>query len=237
MAAIGLRVLEATSDLLEDDLQSTSNVQVRSGIINSLWNPNGTAAAHNFYQDSPHFDSFFEYYDQQCAAARFDAKNGGFLVKTHRDLINVIRELHDMDKPKTLIKFNLRRELLLTESEENDARLDDAINLAARIWLMIFVGEYRQIIGPAQRQLVWQENSCLKTVLEHEFSPQVKVKDHVRLERLFTSRNMERIAGLEIIWTSNLADHLRLVDYDTRVVIFHQASFLKSAQSQYVPPF
>jgi hypothetical protein len=35
------------------------------------------------------------------------------------------------------------------------------------------------------------------------------------------------MAGLEIVWTDNLADHLRLTDDDTKVHIFHHASFLE----------
>ena len=58
------------------------------------------------------------------------------------------------------------------------------------------------------------------------------VTDHVKLERLFNARTIERIAGIKITWTSNLADHLRLLDDDTGVVIFHNA-FLKKMESRY----
>lgn len=134
------------------------------------------------------------------------------------------------------IKSSLRLSLLLNDSNDSDELLEDGLDLAARVWLMLFVGEYRQIIGPAQRQIVWNENDSLRGLLEREFSNHAEASDNVKLERLFTARNMERIAGLEIIWTSNLADHLRLFDDDTRVAIFHQACFLKHMQSQDIFP-
>ena len=223
----------ATFDLLQHDLQVTADPRLRSTIVNLLWNWNDAATGCDFVQDGSCFGSFFEYYDQQCTAARYDAKNQT-VIGTHRDLIEIIKELQDMNNTKSSIKSSLRLRLLLPESENTEQLLEDAVNLAARIWLMLFIGEYRQIIGPAQRQLVWQENDSLSRLLELEFSPHLAVKDNVKLERLFTARNIERIGGLEIIWTSNLADHLRLFDDDTRVAIFHQASFLKNMRSQYV---
>lgn len=221
----------ATFDPLQHDLQSTSDPQLRGEILNRLWNWNGTVDAQNFFQDSACFDSFFEYYDQQCTAARHDTKNQS-LVRTHRDLLKFVKVLQDITKKKMAIKTDLRLSLLLDDSDDSDELLENGLNLAARIWLMLFVGEYRQIIGPTQRRIVWKEDGSILGLLELEFSNQAEVKDNVKLERLFTARNMERIAGLEIIWTSNLADHLRLFDDDTRVAIFHQACFLKHMKSQ-----
>lgn len=42
---------------------------------------------------------------------------------------------------------------------------------------------------------------------------------------MFTARNLERVAGIRVIWTSNLADHLHLEDDDTSVRIFYHVSF------------
>jgi hypothetical protein len=53
-------------------------------------------------------------------------------------------------------------------------------------------------------------------------------KEHVKLERLFNACNLDRIAGLQIIWTHNLANHLRVQNDDKEVSIFHYASFLNS---------
>jgi len=49
----------------------------------------------------------------------------------------------------------------------------------------------------------------------------------VKLEKIFNARNLGRIAGIEIEWTKNLADHLRLIDEDRKVAIFHHATYLE----------
>lgn len=54
-----------------------------------------------------------------------------------------------------------------------------------------------------------------------------ELSDHVKLERLFTARNIERLADIQVIWTSNLADHLQLEDDDTKVRLFSHTSFLE----------
>ena len=41
------------------------------------------------------------------------------------------------------------------------------------------------------------------------------------------------IAGIQITWTSNLADHLQMRDDDTRVANFNYASFLEYQRSRY----
>jgi len=50
------------------------------------------------------------------------------------------------------------------------------------------------------------------------------------MNKIFTARNIDRIGGIRIRWTNNLADHLRLSDDDGAVFIFHHASFLKFQQ-------
>ncbi|KAL8877912.1 MAG: hypothetical protein Q9198_004171 [Flavoplaca austrocitrina] len=50
--------------------------------------------------------------------------------------------------------------------------------------------------------------------------------DTVKLPQTFTAANLEKIAGIRIVWTNNLADHLLLRDDDTKVMLFHHVSAL-----------
>ncbi|EQL00722.1 FAD-binding, type 2 [Ophiocordyceps sinensis CO18] len=47
------------------------------------------------------------------------------------------------------------------------------------------------------------------------------------LERVLNAPGLVLVANLDIIWTDNLLDHLRLTDDDRRVHIFHHVSFLE----------
>jgi hypothetical protein len=58
----------------------------------------------------------------------------------------------------------------------------------------------------------------------------------VKLDRLFIARNLERIAGLKIVWTDNLSDHLRLMRDDTEVTIYPHASFLEHQKQSPIFP-
>jgi hypothetical protein len=94
---------------------------------------------------------------------------------------------------------------------------------------MIDVGELKHGFVPGQKSLLW-DHGTLKDVLEERFglptaTPLRVVR--VKLDRIFNARNLERIAGLQIVWTDNISDHLRLMVDDTRIAIFHHAFFLE----------
>lgn len=51
----------------------------------------------------------------------------------------------------------------------------------------------------------------------------------IPLPTAFNAYSLEFVAGFEVIWTSNLADHLRLIEVDEklRLYIFHQTGLLQ----------
>lgn len=73
---------------------------------------------------------------------------------------------------------------------------------------------------------VWN-NGSLRDFVKSTFPTIKELPDDLKLERMFTARNLERVAGIQVIWTSNLADHLQLEDDDTSVRIFSHVSFLE----------
>lgn len=61
------------------------------------------------------------------------------------------------------------------------------------------------------------------------YAPPVLDPETTKLENNFTAINL-KLAGLEVVWTDNLIDHLRMSDDDTKVHIFHHAAFLECQQ-------
>lgn len=51
--------------------------------------------------------------------------------------------------------------------------------------------------------------------------------ERVKLEKIFNAKNLGQIAGIDIIWTDNIADHLRVSDEDQKVALFHHVCFLE----------
>ena len=100
------------------------------------------------------------------------------------------------------------------------------MTLAARVWLMLAIGRFQQSLSPSQG-IIWTDDGKLGDVLSARFSPRNDLRDQIKLPMAFTAENLERIAGIRIAWTSDLAEHLALREDDTKVVLFHQASILE----------
>jgi hypothetical protein len=67
-------------------------------------------------------------------------------------------------------------------------------------------------------------------------TPPACTHHHIKLEKQFNALNLQRIAGIRISWTDNLADHLRMMDGDKTVAVFYHASFLEYQKHRYVHP-
>ena len=73
--------------------------------------------------------------------------------------------------------------------------------------------------GPLREHLA--EDFPGQPVLSHE---------NTKLDNGFVAKDIVQVAGVEIVWTDNLLDHLRLTDDDTKVHVFHYASFLEQQE-------
>lgn len=165
-------------------------------------------------------DSYFKYYIYQCGLALYDYGNH-ISARTHEDIIRVAQHL----------KEPLRRDeiqaLLPRPSPPNEIeKLDGSINLAARLLLMIDFGS-QQYGFSGRKPLIWDDNSLEGFVIDYFSQTPALGHERVKLEKMFNARNLGRIAGIEIHWTDNLADHLRVSDEDKKVEVFHYASFLE----------
>ncbi len=120
------------------------------------------------------------------------------------------------------------------EAEDIDEILEDSINLAVRLLLTMstrgFLTYRRSTTLLGETKLSWKDGT-IKEFVNTQLAPQKVMTENVKLEKIFNARNLEQITGIEIRWTSNLADHLRMRDDDTAVGVFHYASFLKFHQN------
>lgn len=108
------------------------------------------------------------------------------------------------------------------------SQLDASISLAARLFLMISIGDFGHSISIGQ-PITWGEGS-LQNVIDDTFAPGTSRLESFRFSKIFTALNLERIAGIKICWTSNLADHLLMNDDEKTVTLFHCVTFLKLHQ-------
>jgi hypothetical protein len=197
--------------------------QIKKDILRGLWPTSGINGTEDYFPD---WEPYFDYYQTQCRDALHE-QGKHVLVRKHQDIIDVSGQLlrgQSRDEIKTGLK------ILFTTDEERpdeDEILDNSVDLVARLYLMVNISAYKSTWTQGTR-LLWNTPS-LKDFLQTCFTAHPRLNDgNIRFEKVFTAFNIERIAGVEICWTNNLADHLLMVkDDDKKVALFHHASFLK----------
>jgi hypothetical protein len=104
--------------------------------------------------------------------------------------------------------------------------MDRSINLAAKMLLMIDVDEVPH--SSSRRQGLQWDTGTLKACLQAYLNnPPALGHEGVKFQRVFHAMKLEWIAGLQVIPTNNLLDHLRLTHDDTRLHVFNHISFLR----------
>lgn len=127
----------------------------------------------------------------------------------------------------TTVLEKTRQSLITQRSiDEEKQMLHCSTIIAVRLLAMVNIGSLPHEI-PNSRIVPWKDGSLADSIHEHFRSPQEFDAAGVLLESDFTARNFQKIAGLEVVWTDNLADHLRLIHSDTKVFIFHHTTFLR----------
>jgi hypothetical protein len=206
------------------DFPLSSNT--KQAILNGIFNCG--FEAQDFENDSNLGSSYFEYYRKAV-----DECSAHSTVMTHEDIVNVVILLKQPNTTGDAIEITLGKQISDEEVEDSYEVINDSINLALRLLLMmptgVFASTGRPIALSGETKLDWKDGTVSELV-NNELSPQDSMKENVKLEKIFNARNLERIAGIKIRWTSNLADHLRMRDDDKAVEIFHYASFLKFHQ-------
>ncbi|ROW00376.1 hypothetical protein VMCG_07260 [Cytospora schulzeri] len=207
------------SSLLDTSLASSGS-PARKGIADLFW---GKTPKQRFNGPDTNLDSFWNYYIRECTYALHDSGRH-IALRTHQDVVEVAAQL-DAGLTREGIKDKVR--MMLTASHDNeDELLENSIDLVSGVLLMMDCGTSSYGFS-GRTEMIWRQGSLREHLADYFGDPPVLGHDGVKLEKNFTARNLGRIAGLEIVWTDNLIDHLRMSDDDTKVHIFHHASFLE----------
>ncbi|KAF5971214.1 hypothetical protein FBULB1_9354 [Fusarium bulbicola] len=167
---------------------------------------------------------YFEYYSFRALRSLFDGGRN-VCVRTHSDVAWVAQKIIAESTREQLHQLICNQTTSDNTLSRNDV-IDNTINLCASLLLMTEIGQ-NQIGLSAHTPIRW-EGRTLKNALAEHFTPQNFLNvDNPKLGKIFTGCNLSRISGIKIIWSTNLADHLRLTDDDGAVFVFHCASFLR----------
>jgi hypothetical protein len=194
-----------------------------SGLLQHLW---GTAVPGP--QRSIACQIYFAYYTTQARIAINNPDQAKRCsLRTHEDVVAIAKQIRNLDNREAI------KDSLIINSNtkpEDTTPFDAAIDLTARFLSMMEVGSLSTSFS-GHTNLNWSSGTLQKCVEEHFCASTPVLTDTVKFEKLFTARNLTRIIGLKINWTDNLAEHLRLIDDDRVLSIFHHATFLLKHQT------
>ncbi|KAJ4983254.1 hypothetical protein SVAN01_11267 [Stagonosporopsis vannaccii] len=196
-------------------------------VEDSLQNPIKLAITEKFWGIPPNQtpaipDAYWKFYAEECERALGD-DGSNILVRTHQDIIDTVLSLNS-GHLRQEIQDTLRQKLSRPHQNELEL-LDRAIDLSASLLLMVDVGEVPHVFS-GRRRLEWTSGTLRECVaLGFERRPSLEHKG-IKLERTFSAPSLARFAGIKIEPTTNLLDHLRLTNDDTKLHVFHHASFL-----------
>lgn len=216
---VEVRTMSTQGPLQRDIALTRLPIGLRQVIINRIFGLNlgdGDFAA----RDNGLSAYFNDWFEEQCEAA-----SGEVSIGTLEGLLDFISYLQSTNGSQHKISSQLS-----STSGNLDTASIASINLAARIWLSISVGSLSHYVTPGQDYNLWENNwehGKLSKAVHDTLWPKVQSTERVKLPKVFTAANLETIAGIKVQWTSNLADHLSLRDDDTKVMLYHQASFLE----------
>ncbi len=208
-------LLKAKAGTLDDRLSSTATSKtLRRSIIEGIFHIDSAISKTGNAENLGYY--FCDWYEEQCGAAARHIS-----VKTHREILEVIALLQDAALAKKDVLARIRQ----SDPVSPEEHLNASIELAARLWLTISIGSLQQSLAPGNI-IAWQDGP-LRSTVDQNLCPTKVLHDQIRFPKIFNAANLERIAGIKITWTSNLADHLSFTHDDTRLNMYHQVSFLE----------
>ncbi|GME49772.1 hypothetical protein GTA08_BOTSDO07566 [Neofusicoccum parvum] len=202
------------------------------------------------------YEPFFEYYLDQCTHALCD-RGKHVSVRTHRDVLDIADLLKDGWTRDAVVRRLCSACQLSAAADDDDEdsasesssciapdspvptlkhhvdeeSIHGSIDFVAKLLTMTSFGGAGGGTGQWQRgRLAWERGSLREALGQYfDKTPTLTMKA-VQLEKVFNARNLQRFTNMQIEWTDNLADHLRMCEYEKKIRLFHHVTFLENHQ-------
>lgn len=208
----------ATEDPLSDE--------IRTDVVQALWREHTTLTLSE--KEIQGWNTYFQYYTAECREAIEFERGDYTTVRRHEDIVAIADHFKNNDH-----KGKIRQALLTldTQKRANDVKAqmaEGSIRLVVRLFAMVDIGPISGSRTQGPTPLPWTDDSTdLRTLLAEHFAPSSPDPGKAKFDEKFTAVNLHRLAGLDIKWTDNLANHLRLIDNDKTLLVFRHATFLR----------
>lgn len=175
------------------------------------------------------FEAFFSRYATLCSLAA--NTNRAIVNITHWQLASVIRLLRDPgNAPRNrlqLIDLVYNSPFFTWDDSMGGEYLAPSLlDLAVDVWSMLSIAKFPGDMS-YDEPIPWEDDVTLTDVVHKCFPLHPFSQDMVKMPQAFTAAHLEKIGGIQVVWTSNLADHLLLKEDDTKLMLFHQVSILR----------
>ena len=223
--------------VVKDPLQSTlrrtpTTAAFSCLVIREICNHDFTPPQYREYRKL--YESYFAhiYQELSTAACSGDSQLPDF---THHQILEAVRNL----KSQPWTKLEAARAFCLSTGCTDADRVAKAITLAAGLLVPL---NFKSVGGARRGEVVsWEDGDSLSQTLEKRIISMVNESmtsyngctfcDSIwTFSKTFNARKLSRVTGFEIIWTSNLLDHLLVQDDDEKVKIhiFHHVKVLEN---------
>jgi hypothetical protein len=180
------------------------------------------------------WDAYFRHYTTECRNAIDPNRGEHVTVRRHQDIVDIVKQFEENKTREEIIRSLVSADSQRTDEAAKHKRADGSIRVVARLFVMVNMGPSSERWELGSEPRPWSEpTENLKTVLASYFVRSSTDTGSLQFKADLTAFNLKHFIGLKILWTDNLFDHLRLIDDDTTVCIFHHATFLQH-QTRYV---
>jgi hypothetical protein len=219
-------------DPLNTQMNMPLSNEGKAVVVSCLWNV--TIQPGEFARTPSKQATYFRYYEEQCRKFLYNCTKSEQKVptKTHRHIVLLAQLLQGVAPGPTLRKIDIleafRDTIPASVPPATDKLLYNTIDFVTRLLLMLDIGpEHPGDRTINQLPVPWKDDSTLPDFIANQFDGTKELVVPVRLERIFIAPNLELIGDIQIVWTDNLADHLRMSEDDTKVAVYSHSQFLK----------
>jgi hypothetical protein len=200
---------------------------MRRAILAAFWSdvPDSTRTK---TLDRDQLHTYFDYYNEQWELYLHE---GGqhVAVRNHLEMIQIVRALQkDMKRHELTATVGSIVESTMPLEEEISRR---SVDLAVRLFMMVKCGDVPNSLTSGST-VYWRNGTLRQFLHKYIGDPPILDSSGLKLSRMFNALNLVRIGGLKIVWTTNIIDHLRVIEDDEQVEVFSHTEFLRYHESR-----
>jgi hypothetical protein len=206
--------------------------ELKQRILSEFWGVTNSEAESS--KERRLVERYHEYYTKQVHLMLYDGGQDA-PTWTHNDVFDIMTRINNSHSRQE-ISSDLQTRLKEEDETASGDTVDRLIDLSARLCVMTSFG-HAPFAAERQTSVPWTQGNA-KEVLYQHFTQQrvLTVEPRFKLPKIFTAHNIHRMAGLKIVWTPYLNEHLQLLDHDESLAIFHHIDFLNIHRKRSVNP-